>query len=179
MKKELVKACFSQGAAATASDLIVCVARLDSWARHRDYLVEQFKKSPSKTPKSVFDYYLKLIPFVYIHDPFGVSGLLKKVMFSVMGLFRPVPRGPAFRSEMYEVASKTTALACENLMLALTAQGYASCPMEGFDQCRVKSLLGIRGKAHVAMILGVGEEDAGGVFGAQVRVPREWVVKKL
>ena len=30
-------------------------------------------------------------------------------------------------------AHKSTALACENLMLSLRAYGYDSCPMEGMD----------------------------------------------
>ena len=31
------------------------------------------------------------------------------------------------------------ALACENLMLALRAYGYDSCPMEGMDSKRIKN----------------------------------------
>lgn len=95
-KQFLAKACFSQGAAATASDLIVCVARLDSWKKHRDYLVEQFNKPGTKTPSSVFDYYQKLIPFVYFRDILQISAVAKKFLFTIIGMFRPVPRGPAF-----------------------------------------------------------------------------------
>lgn len=93
-----------------------------------------------------------------------------------VGLFRPVPRGPHSRSELFNVVTKTTALACENMMLALVAEGYASCPMEGFDEYRVKNILKLGRSAQVVMILAVGREDEGGVFGDQVRVPKDWVV---
>lgn len=48
-------------------------------------------------------------------------------------------------------ATKSTALAAQNLMLALRAHGYDSCPMEGFDEHRVKKLLNLPGKGLVTM----------------------------
>ena len=35
---------------------------------------------------------------------------------------------------LFETVSKSTALACQNFMLALVAEGFDSCPMEGFDE---------------------------------------------
>ena len=42
-------------------------------------------------------------------------------------------------------------------MMALVAQGYDSCPMEGFDQNRVKKILKLNSKSHIVMVLGVGK----------------------
>lgn len=174
-KTKLAEACFNQSAAATAQEFIACVSRIDTWKKHRDYLVRQFDKNP-KVPKGVYAYYQKLIPAVYTQDPFGVLGVIKRISMTCVGLFRPVPRGPHSRSELFNVVTKTTALACENMMLALVAEGYASCPMEGFDEYRVKNVLKLGRSAQVVMILAVGREDEGGVFGDQVRVPKDWVV---
>ena len=175
IKTKMAEACFNQSAAASAQEFVVCVARIDSWKKHRDFLVQQFDKN-SKVPKGVYAYYQKLIPAVYTQDPFGVLGLIKRISMTLVGLFRPVPRGPHSRSELFNVVTKTTALACENMMLALVAEGYASCPMEGFDEVRVKKILNLQGATQVVMILAVGREDDGGVFGEQVRVPKDWVV---
>ena len=76
---------------------------------------------------------------------------MKKIISLIIDLFyfRPVPRGPIYRHDVFEIVTKTTALACQNLMMALVAQGYDSCPMEGFDQKRVKKILKLNRNAHV------------------------------
>ncbi len=174
-KTKMAEACFNQSAAATAQEFIVCVARIDTWKKHRDYLVEQFDKNP-KVPKGVYAYYQKLIPAVYTQDPLGFLGLMKRISMTAVGFFRPVPRGPHSRSELFNVVSKTTALACENIMLALVAEGYASCPMEGFDEVRVKQLLGLSMCSRVVMVISVGERANDGIWGEQFRVPKNEVV---
>ena len=177
-KQKLVEACFSQNAAESAQELIVCVARLDNWDKHRKFLISEFGRIGLQN-NVVESYYKKLIPLLYTHDPFGIIGLGKKIVFNIMGLFRPAPRGPATRTELFEVAVKSAALACENLMLAATAQGLASCPMEGFDEVRVKRACHIKGKAKVVMVLGIGHAAEGGIYHEQMRVPRDWVVKEI
>ena len=109
----------------------------------------------------------------------GFFSLMRLVGFFVAGFFRPIVRGPRFRSELFQVVTKTTALACENFMLAITAQGYGSCPMEGFDEKHVKKLLGLGSKAHVVMIISVGDISPDGIFGPQHRVPTDLVVHKV
>lgn len=64
---------------------------------------------------------------------------------------------------------KTTALACENFMLGMTAQGYDTCPMEGFDEVRVQKLLNLPSDAEVVMVIGCGKRAENGVYGPQVR----------
>ena len=171
-------ACFSQSAAKTASELIVAVSRIDSWKKHRASILEQMRKT-GKVPSSVAKYYNTVVPTSYIQDPFGILGVLKYVAFNGIGLFRPVPRGPKFRSELFETATKSTALACENFMLAVTAQGFDSCPMEGFDEKRIKKILNLRGLCHVVMVIGVGRADPSGIFGARIRVPSEMVIRSV
>ena len=50
-------------------------------------------------------------------------------------------------------AHKTTALACENFMLAMRAAGYDTCPMEGMDSKRVKKILGLKQKEYITMVI--------------------------
>lgn len=177
-KAELVEACLSQGAARTANHLIVAVSRLDTWHRNRDLLIEDMQKT-GPVPKFVQNYYLKIIPFLYAQDPLGILALIKCLAFNAIGLFKPMLRRPVSKADLFEVVTKSAALACENFMLAITAQGFGSCPMEGFDEKRLQRILNLNRKCHVVMVIGVGDIDAAGIFGPQYRVDSKLVVHEV
>jgi len=168
-KAQLVTACFGQATAGTAAELVVFVARTDTWRRNRELILEALKKRGGP-PKQQLDYYNKIVPLFYTHGWLGFTGLLKSLLFPVVGWFRPVPRGPFSKRALKATLSKTVALACENFMLAITAQGYSTCPMEGFDEVRVKKLLGLGRAATVVMVISVGKEDPAGIYGARLRL---------
>ena len=71
---------------------------------------------------------------------FGFLILLKNSFqyFTIYLAFKPVLRSPIYKHELFEVVTKSTALACQNLMLGL-AEGFDSCPMEGFDEKNKKN----------------------------------------
>ncbi len=177
-KADLIEACLFQGTAKTASHLVVAVSRLDTWKRNRDILVQQMQESGPLTPQ-VKDYYFKIIPFIYTQDPFGILSLIKYLGLNIYGLFKPMFRKPVSQADLFEVVTKSTALACENFMLAITAQGFGCCPMEGFDESRVKNILNLNSKSHVVMVLGVGEIDPAGIFGPQYRVDPKLVIHEI
>jgi nitroreductase len=177
-KAKLVEACLSQSAAKTAAELVVAIARVDTWRRNQKAMLETLSANP-KTPKMAHDYYRKVVPLMYFQDPLNLVALLKWAVFTTIGFFKPVPRGPLTRAARFEVVTKTTALACENLMLAVSAQGYASCPMEGFDERRVKKLLGLNRHVHVVMVIGIGEPAPDGIFGPQIRFDQKLFVKEI
>ena len=76
-------------------------------------------------------------------------------------------------------ATKSTALAAQNLMLALRAHGYDSCPMEGFDEHRVKKLINLSGKGLVTMVLAAGRRAENGVYNRQYRFDQRQMVHYL
>jgi nitroreductase len=104
---------------------------------------------------------------------------LKWLISTVPGLFRPMPRGPHTRRDGQEVAIKSCALAAENFVLALAAQGYDSCMMEGFDEWRVKRLLDLPASARVVMIVAVGKSAPNGTWGGRFRIDRQKVIHRL
>ena len=178
-KDDLIKACFSQNAAKTAQELIVAVSRIDTWRRNRNLILKHHKEKGELLP-IVEKYYNKVVPLAYAHDRIGILGLLRKIIsffISFIGLFKPVARGPIFRHDVFEIVTKTTALACQNFMMALVAQGYDSCPMEGFDHKRVKKILKLNSKSHVVMVLGVGKADPKGIYGERFRIDEDLVIK--
>ncbi len=172
-KAELSTYCFSQPAASTAPELVVAVARRDTWRRNQALMLAALSKN-SKVPASAITYYKKIVPFAYVQGWFSSIGLCKSIFLNVAGLFRPVPRNPCSLGELDQVLVKTTALACENFMLAAVAQGYGCCPMEGFDEVRVKKLLGLpKYNSRVVMVMSVGKTDPKGIFGPQMRFERD------
>lgn len=168
-KSKLVKACLSQPAARTAQELVVAVARTKTWQRNRHLMLAELSKQKPTPPRSLFSYYEKLVPLAYGLGPLGLFGITKKALFSIIGLIRPTPREPTSVNDMKIWAVKTTALACENLMLALRARGYDSCPMEGMDSKRVSQILGLPRDAIVVMVISAGKRAPDGVYGPQIR----------
>ena len=106
-------------------------------------------------------------------------GLVKWLVSRVVSLFRPIVIRQNFLSDMQEVAIKSAALAAENFVLALTAQGCASCMMEGFDEGRVRRLLRLKCTARVVMVIGMGHAHERGTWGPQFRLPTNEVVHKI
>jgi nitroreductase len=77
------------------------------------------------------------------------------------------------------VVHKSCALAAQTFMLSIAAEGYESCPMEGFDQVRARKALGLPHQAEIGMIVSVGKGTEKGIWGKRLRVPYEEVVKVI
>lgn len=180
-REKLVEACFSQPAAKTAGELIFAVARTKTFRENAKLVYQQIETTSRATgqdiPKGVAEYYKKLIPFVYTLGPLSLFGFGKWLFYSVAGLFRPVPREPINKGERRTWAVKTTALACENLMLAFAAAGYDTCPMEGLDSKRVRRTLGLPRDAVVVMGIAAGKRLAEGIYGPRLRLPSDRFIK--
>jgi nitroreductase len=177
IRAKAVEICFSQSAARTAQELIVVTADPALWRRSQKPIVEYVKSV--KAPSQVLLYYEKLIPFVYRWGFFNLYAPLKWIVATIVGLWRPMQRGVFTRRDLQEVSIKSAALACENFVLALTAQGYASCMMEGFDECRLSRLLKLKSSERVVMVIGVGKEAPQATWGPQFRIPKDQVVHRI
>lgn len=167
-RASLVSACLNQSAARTAAELFVIVAEPQEWRLGRDEVLRFFGSSADPKIKS---YYSKLIPFLY---SYRFLAPVKFLMFNLMGIFKPTPRRPWSGRDIDEVCIKSAALVSENLMLSLVNFGYDSCPLEGFDESRVKSILNLKFSSRVVMIVAAGERDAQGIWGEQFRINSKW-----
>ncbi|MCU4412851.1 nitroreductase family protein [Acinetobacter sp. WU_MDCI_Axc73] len=176
-KKQLIKACLGQLAAKTASELIVCVARTDR-------VDEMAKKNISEfpfpeAPETVKKYY-RFIPYNYKTGYFNALGNFKKVAFKVArSLDKQLPVTAFNPADAKLWATKSTALACENLVLALRAYGFDSCMMEGFDEPMVRKILKLNDQQFPIMVIGAGERAQDGVFFPQYRFDRKLFIQKV
>ena len=176
-KKEKLKTyCLGQLAARTAQELIVCVARTDTWKQNKNKILKYLQENNSKS-KSALSYYQKIVPLVYTQGPFGILGFMKKILIFFIGMFKVVPREPTSLSDMRVWAHKTTALACENLMLALRAYGYDSCPMEGMDSKKIGKMLKLTNKSEVCMVIGIGKREKNGIYSKRFRLDSKDFIK--
>ena len=181
--QKLSKACMNQSAAKTASQIVVVVTRKDLWKKRSkeniEFLNTQFKKNliTEKRYKHALKYYEKLIPILYF-DILGLLGIIKYVIFQLIGLFIPVVRQTT-KADLRVVVHKTAGLAAQNFMNSMSAIGYDTCPMEGSDTLMVKKILNIPRGAEINMVIGCGERLEKGVFGPRFRVPFENVYRYI
>lgn len=178
-KAQLIEALLSQPAARTAQELIVAVAKPESWKKNSKQMLKFFDESGENVPASAYAYYSKLVPVAYNQGPFGILGPLKRLFMTVVGLFRPIPREPKSIADMRVWANKTTALACENIMLGFSAFGYDTCPMEGYDSARVKKVLGLGSESDICMVISAGKRAQNGVYGPRIRFSKEQFIKVI
>lgn len=176
--KKAVEYCMKQNAARTANRLIVCVARTDTWRQHAQDNIKFFPVQPA--PKAVKDYYGKLIPVAFTR---GKLNALAPAKWLATNAFRQV-KG-AIAEPMYsETDIKTWALAnlylaCQNFMLAVRAYGFDSCPMGGFDEPKMKKLLGLHAHQHIGMVIAVGERAEKGIYMEQYRFDKKRFIFKV
>ena len=168
----------SQPAATSAGDLVVVVARGDLWRVHLDQLIQIMSQGGTQPlPKGVATYYEKLLPMVMRDDPLGAFNLLRRGLFWFKGLKAPMVRSPKNRGDHRIWAHVQASLAAQTLMLSLSAHGFDSCPMGGFDEVRVKRLLGLPRRAEVAMVIAAGTRKPEGVYGPRVRLAESELIK--
>lgn len=182
--QKLTAASFNQGAARTAQQMVVVVARKDLWKKRAqaniDFLKSQYGDKPaseySKREKFALNYYQKIVPSIYF-DFWGILGMIKFMAFQLIGMFRPIYR-QARQSDIRIVAHKSAGLAAQNFMISMAAINYDTCPMEGFDSLLVKKALNLPSSSEINMIIACGRRDDNGIYGERFRVPFEEVYFK-
>lgn len=183
----LATACLGQQAATTAQQMVVFVTRQDLY-RERARAVLAMEEDnisrtspPEKQEKRLAanrGYYGKLLPFVYARG-FGLLGLLRKLLFGAVSLFRPMYTDCS-EADMRVVVHKSCALAAQTFMLAMSEAGYDTCPLEGLDSRRVKRLLGLPRGAEINMIISCGIRQEGhGIWGERHRLPFAAVYRRV
>lgn len=179
LRKIFIPLCMNQQAAKTAKEMVVFVTRLDKWkvraAWNLNKIKEKIDGEPTTAQKKVLKYYGTIMPLLYRSDPFGLLHMAKRLLSFFVGLRRPFFRSGG-KAQLRIMAHKSCALAAQTFMLSIAAEGYHSCPMEGFDEVRVKKALRLPREAEINMIIAVGKGTEAGIWGPRYRVPNEEVI---
>lgn len=186
VKDKLTIALLGQKTARTAQEIVVFVTRQDKYKEHAkanlDFELGNIKRnSPAKTherrSKVVYQYYGKLMPFVYSRC-FGGIGAFRKLLAQVIGMFRPIIRQVS-EQDMRVVTHKSCALAVQTFMLGMAEAGYDTCPLEGFDSKLVKKALSLPYNCEINMIITCGIRVPDGVHGDRFRLPFDEVYHRI
>ena len=98
------------------------------------YAPNNFEKEERKEKRR--NYYAKLMPAFYTFDFLFIFSLLKKAYVNIVGLKKPAIREVTSIDKKVTI-HKSVGLAAQTFMLSVYAEGYDTCPMEGFDSKRV------------------------------------------
>lgn len=96
----------------------------------------------------------RLVSFALARGPLGLGLLLKSVLVPFLRLFKPMPAIPAANMRLW--LTKQAMLPAMILLLAAAEAGLATAPMEGFDERRVKRVLGLPCSVVVPLVIAMG-----------------------
>lgn len=182
-RKQIAKYCMNQNAARTARELVVIVVRKDKWKEraqfmynyHKQIIGDKPKTQYSKREKRNLNYFSKLMPVYYFSDWLGVWGWIRKLIVFFASFFRPVV-WQVSNADLRVVCNKSAALAAQTFMLSMQAEGYDTCPMEGFDSWKVRRYLKLPFAAEINMIIACGKTKPEGIYTERIRLPNEEVI---
>ncbi|CAA6808051.1 MAG: FIG002003: Protein YdjA [uncultured Aureispira sp.] len=183
LKEKMAAACLGQNAAKTASELVVVLVRRDLWKKRCEQVVaQQVAAFKAETDGVLTDKHKRLLKYWEVGIPilhksgFGCLNILKRITAFFQGFKKATPR-QVTSQDMRLSAHRSAAIAAQTFMMSITAEGYDSCPMEGFDSQRVSQILNLPSKAEIAMIIAVGKGSPKGVYGPRLRLPFEEVYR--
>ena len=105
--------------------------------------------------------------------PSPVIGVLKAV-FSLFTSHFTV--GPFGRSGIRQWAARNSVWAAQTLLLAASAKGIDSCPMEGFNPFKVAKAVSLKRGEVISIVIALGRRSAGARVDPQWRLPLEKVL---
>lgn len=182
----LAHACLDQSTATTAQQMVVFVARQDLHRKHARAVLEATidnirRNSPKERQEHRIKlqtlYYKRIMPLQYARF-FRIKGLFNKLLAQTIGLFRPIVRQVS-ETEVSTVVHKSCALAVQTFMLAMSEQGYDTCPLEGYDSWLVKKALHLPYGCEINMLITCGVRLPEGVWGDRLRLPFEEFYHKI
>lgn len=169
-------ACRNQRAARSASTLLVFVAArrfaletvsmFQAWLESTCELSDTSKHYHQREMKKA-SRFLRIAP-CFLWSPFYA---LLTTVFPSVGL---LPVGP---SGMRHWAARSALFAAQTILLAASARGLDTCPMEGFDARKLGAILGLERGDVIALVVAVGRRRPDVVLEPRWRRPFQTAVK--
>jgi nitroreductase len=181
-KTAVARLCMGQMPAQTASALVVAVADIGSLTATSQRQLVWMRSRSEFSQAKIRDYErtAKIGRILFMPGPFGIFAAAKWGLFWLLNLWKVMGMPPLFRQDLFKWATKSTSLACENLMIAAEALGINTCPMEGFDGRRLSKYLGLSGRYHeIVMVIAMGKKSRAYVEPPQWRRPLDATVTIL
>ncbi len=173
IKERLVPACMGQSQVREAPAVVIFVGDRRVWENNFERVIAAEKSAGSISA----EYERKLrqfVPLAFDPGPLGLGWLWKWALPPFLRRFRPVPNIPVAEKRYW--LAKQALLSAMVFMLAAQAAGLATVPMEGFDESRVRAILGIPASGLVVLVAPVGYAADGKL--TKTRLPLESMVHR-
>lgn len=153
---KLAKACGDQRAARGAGAFVVVVANWRSIRTTYAEMLRHVEAQPEASERSKayhrgqareVNWFLRIMSLRLL----GALRLIASTFWPVLSL---VPAGPA---GLHHWATRSSLYAAQTLLLAATARGIASCPMEGFNPLQVRKALRLPHSVVIPIVIALGE----------------------
>jgi len=177
----VTKLCLGQNPAQTASALVVAVADIGSLRATARLQAAWMRQSGFPEGKvRAYVRTARIGRILFMPGPLNLFGMLKRALFWLLNTFKAIGSPPVTRHDVFKWATKSTALACQNLMTAAEVVGLNTCPMEGFDGRRLLRYLGLSSEQHeIVMVIAIGKKSPTYTAQPQWRRPLEATVTIL
>jgi nitroreductase len=153
LKAELRKACMDQKQIEQAPATVVFLGDRRVALNHFRLMLQHEEEAGALHPKHK-QALEKYVPLAFHTGPAGLGWLCKGALLPMIRLATPTPELPAIHRRYW--LAKQVSLSAMVFMLAAAAAGLGTCPMEGFDEGRVKRLLRIPAHLVVVLVVPVG-----------------------
>lgn len=154
IQRALSQAAFNQGQPIEAPFTVVFLADTKPYSLVADILDIGLKSEHWNQSYSTF---IRKMTFLhFFQGPLRIFQYLKWLCIRPLTFIRPVPRIHAGRNGMEAYTFKQTSLVAQTFMLAASAAGYATCPMEGFDPRWLRKALNISARYSPVMMIPIG-----------------------
>jgi nitroreductase len=153
IKQKLLAACMAQRQIVEAHAIVVFAGDRRAWNHNAEEMLRQ--EVAAGTITRDYEHRLRrVLPLAFSHGPLGLGWLWKALLAPLAAWFRPIPSIPAVHKRFW--LAKQVSLAAMVFMLAAESAGLSTVPMEGFDERRVRKILGIPATCIVPILVPVG-----------------------
>ena len=170
IKRLLHHIAMDQVQVAEAPVVVAFVADPSAWGKpYRNILDEGIRAGVlTETQAKVKE---RLVASCFRHGPLGITGVLKRILLPFQRLKQPTPDTVTSKAEAETYVCSQTMFAVSSFIIAAESAGLSTCPIDQFDEPRLKNLLAIPKQMCVPAIVACGYMVEGDVTPYSVRAP--------
>lgn len=170
VKRLLHHIALEQVQVAEAPVVVVFVSVTSAWKESYDAVLRASVSSGLVTTPQAIQR-RKTIRNIFDPGPFGLLGFARRLSYVFLRLGKVVQVPLATREDLRWYMRSQTMLSLATFLLAAESVGLATCPLEGFDEERLKRLLAIPKDMSVPAIVSVGYPVEGDIVKRTIRIP--------
>ncbi|QOJ15047.1 MAG: nitroreductase family protein [Planctomycetia bacterium] len=174
LRAALVPACMGQSQILEAPLTLVFAGDRRVRPAHFERVLEM-ERAAGNLPEHYEARLRGVVPLAFDRGPLGLAAAIKAVFAPLRRLLLPTPAIPALDMRFW--LAKQAMLSAMNTMLAATAAGLATVPMEGFDGGRARRALRIPRRFEILLLMPIGYAAPGTL--TKTRLPLSGLVHEL